>query len=668
MSAAVLPGTAGAASVAPDVVAPAAVADGFASVSALGQDGTTGGAGGEVVTASTTEQFLDYIARPEPLVVQVSGTIPLPTGDSDGMHDVASDKTIVGLGADAALTGGGLNIGLPVDESVTSPPPDAVHNIIIRNLSVSGATDDLINVQMFSHHIWIDHNDFSDGDDGAVDVKRGSDYVTVSWNHFYDHDKTLLVGHDDDNAAQDAGRLRVTYHHNFFDTSDQRNPRVRFAETVHVYNNYYYDNSYGVVSAMDAGVVLEGNYFYSVNNPGRVDFSGDLGRMVERDNILVDCNHEIETRGSVAEPGASYDYALDPAADVPEVVPAGAGAGRIEGGGGMTRDVSLTRRGLLAGTAGTAAALALAGQARSAPRAAPRSAPGAAATADGFAGVNALGLDGTTGGIAGEVVTVSDADTFLDYCDRNEPYVIQVQGTIAITSKQGVRSDKTIVGLGPDAEITGGGLDMYRRQNVIIRNLRFTGGEDDSVSIQQDSHHIWIDHCEFTAGADGLIDIVRGADYITVSWNHFHTHSKTMLIGHSDANGGQDTGKLRVTFHHNFFDGTEQRHPRVRFAEPVHVFNNYYRDNALYGVASTEDAGVLVEGNYFENVPHPIYSGYDESGPGRVVERDNVYVGSGTPETLGTVVEPSTYYAYTLDDPQRLPEIVPAGAGVGRVA
>ncbi len=282
--------------------------------------------------------------------------------------------------------------------------------------------------------------------------------------------------------------------------------------------------------------------------------------------------------------------------------------------------------------------------------------------------MNALGLDGTTGGIAGEVVTVSDADTFLDYCDRNEPYVIQVQGTITISSKQGVRSDKTIVGLGNDAEITGGGLDMYRRQNVIIRNLRFTAADDDSISIQQDSHHIWIDHCEFTAGADGLIDIVRGADYVTVSWNHFHGHSKTMLIGHSDANGGQDTGKLRVSFHHNFFDGTEQRHPRVRFAEPVHVYNNYYRDNALYGVASTEDAGVLVEANYFENVPHPIYSGYDESGPGRVVERDNVYVGSGTPETLGTVAEPGTYYAYTLDDPQRLPEIVPAGAGVGRVA
>ncbi|SMC66398.1 pectate lyase family protein [Kibdelosporangium aridum] len=326
-SAAVLPGP-------PLGPSPAASAlptgpDGFAAVNSLGQNGTTGGAAGATVTATTTTQFLDYIARPEPLVVQVRGTITLPTGTTDGMHNVASDKTIIGLGSDARLVGGGLNIGLPVNDKITAPPPNAVHNVIIRNLSLSAATDDLINVQMFSHHIWIDHNDFSNGDDGAVDIKRGSDFITVSWNRFHDHDKTLLLGHDDDNGVQDIGRLRVTYHHNYFDGSDQRNPRVRFGEPVHVYNNYYRDNSYGVAVAMNAGVVLEGNYFFSVNNPGRVDFSGDLGRMVASDNVLVDCNHEIETRGSVVEPRTYYPYTLHRATEVPTVVPNGAGVGRI---------------------------------------------------------------------------------------------------------------------------------------------------------------------------------------------------------------------------------------------------------------------------------------------------------------------------------------------------
>ncbi|MFI6507798.1 polysaccharide lyase family 1 protein [Streptosporangium sp. NPDC050855] len=302
---------------------------GFATVNALGQNGTTGGAGGPTVTVTTTAQFLDYISRPGPYVIRVSGRITLPTGSNDGMYNVASDKTIIGVGANAALVGGGLNIGLPVSDSVTSPPANAVHNIIIRNIAFSGASDDMINVQMFSHHIWIDHNDFSNGDDGAVDIKRGSDFVTVSWNRFHDHDKTLLLSHDEDAGPQDIGRLHVTYHHNFFDASDQRHPRVRFADVVHVYNNYYRDNSYGIASTYNAGVLVENNYFYSVNNPGRVEFSGDLGRLVERGNILVDCNHPIETRGTVTEPRTYYSYAPDPASAVPTIVPAGAGVGKI---------------------------------------------------------------------------------------------------------------------------------------------------------------------------------------------------------------------------------------------------------------------------------------------------------------------------------------------------
>jgi pectate lyase len=309
--------------------AAAATADGFASVAGYGQGTTTGGAGGPTVTVSTPAAFLAAIARTGPVTVQVAGTITLPTGTSDGMHNVTSDKTIVGAGSTGALAGGGLTIGLPVDDDVTTPPANAVHNVIIRNLRLSGATDDLINVQMFSHHIWIDHNDLSDGDDGAVDIKRGSDLVTVSWNRFHDHDKTLLLGHDDDNGAQDAGRLRTTYHHNYFDGSDQRNPRVRFAPVVHVYNNYYRDNSYGVAATNDAGLFVEGNYFFSVNNPGRVDFSGPLGRMVQRDNILVDCNHAIEVRGVVTDPRSFYAYTADSAASVPSIVPAGAGTGKV---------------------------------------------------------------------------------------------------------------------------------------------------------------------------------------------------------------------------------------------------------------------------------------------------------------------------------------------------
>jgi pectate lyase len=288
----------------------------------------------------------------------------------------------------------------------------------------------------------------------------------------------------------------------------------------------------------------------------------------------------------------------------------------------------------------------------------------------GLAGVNALGQNGTTGGAAGPTVTVTNATDLAFYAGRNTPYVILVSGRITFDDMITVVANKTIQGAGAGAEISGGGLQMGSTtrpgNNVIIRNLRFTGASDDSISVTNQAHHVWIDHNEFASGFDGLLDIKRASDFVTVSWNWFHSHSKTLLLGHSDTYT-QDIGHLRVTYHHNFFDGTEQRHPRVRFGDPVHVFNNYYRGNGLYGVASTMNAGVLVEGNYFDGVAHPSYVGYEKSGPGRLVERNNVYVGSGAPQTAGSVVEPRTYYAYQLDDPATVPAIVRAGAGVGRI-
>jgi pectate lyase len=298
--------------------------------------------------------------------------------------------------------------------------------------------------------------------------------------------------------------------------------------------------------------------------------------------------------------------------------------------------------------------------------------PTAAAAADtapiGFASLNALGQNGTTGGAGGRTVTVSTTDQLLEAIDSLEKLVIQVQGRIQIESKKGVRPHKTVIGL-PGAEITGGGLDFYRSYNVIVRNILFTNAEDDAINVGQNSHHIWIDHNTFRGAVDGSVDIVRGADYVTVSWNHFDHSDKSMLISHSDGAAGTDVGHLKVTIHHNFFDHSRQRHPRVRFGEPVHVYNNYFLANELYAVASTENAGVLVEGNYFEDVPFTVYSasGYADSGPGRAVARNNVFVRSGTPEVAGSVVEPRTYYAYTVDSPAGIPAAVRAGAGVGRI-
>ncbi|MDG4764704.1 pectate lyase [Solwaraspora sp. WMMD406] len=291
---------------------------------------------------------------------------------------------------------------------------------------------------------------------------------------------------------------------------------------------------------------------------------------------------------------------------------------------------------------------------------------------DGYAAVPAMGLPGTTGGVGGPTVTVTTAVELAQYAGANTPYVIEVSGRIQVSGMVTVVADKTIVGLGDTAEIVGGGLQLGTTtrpgNNVIVRNITFRDADDDSISVHNGSHHVWIDHNEFYPGYDGSVDVKRRSSYVTVSWNRFHGTDKSMLLGHSDS-FTDDIGYLKVTYHHNYFDGSHQRHPRVRFGEPVHVYNNYYRGIGLYGVVSTENAGVLVEGNYFADVAYPCHSasGYADSGPGRLVQRHNVFVRSGVCETNGTVAEPGSYYSYTLDDAAQVPQIVSAGAGVGRI-
>jgi pectate lyase len=171
-----------------------------------------------------------------------------------------------------------------------------------------------------------------------------------------------------------------------------------------------------------------------------------------------------------------------------------------------------------------------------------------------------------------------------------------------------VGPNTTIVGL-PGARLVGVDLVLDQVDNVIIRNLSLVDAHDcfpqwdptdgaqgnwnsqyDNISING-ATHVWIDHCAFTDGDrpdakqpmyfgrpyqvhDGQIDIAKAADLITVSWDRFSDHDKTMLIGSSDT-ATADGGKLNVTLHHNLFDGVGQRAPRVRFGK-VDVYNNLY--------------------------------------------------------------------------------------------
>jgi pectate lyase len=310
----------------------------------------------------------------------------------------------------------------------------------------------------------------------------------------------------------------------------------------------------------------------------------------------------------------------------------------------------------------------------------------------GFASVEALGQNGTSGGQGGDTTIVETGEDLFQILDdrrdprfeRNlQPLVLLVEGSLTWTDEAMMdlkeNYDLSIIGNGGNARIIGFGLNIFRSYNIIIRNLEFRDAPDDCINVTDSlSHHIWIDHCTFSDSPDvdpngdrhdGLLDIKHGASYITVSWNHFYNHQKTALLGHSDGNAEEDVDHLKVTYHHNWWDNTGSRHPRVRFGE-VHVYNNYY-DNTQqkmgYGIASTMEADVVAEANYFKMVPYPTHVGYGDSEEGDLLEFNNIYENSGTPEVRGTAFNPTAYYTYLVDDPMSLPALLMAYCGSGKL-
>ena len=195
------------------------------------------------------------------------------------------------------------------------------------------------------------------GTDGALDIKKGSDYITISWNTFNDYEvvsdnnddndfRAMLIGSSNDNV-DDKDDLHVTLHHNRFVNCDQRLPRVRFSELVHVYNNYYENvKSYAVGSAMGAYVLVEKNYFLNVEDPidtcvgvGAGDPPGEPGFAADRDNEYEsspssNCHANVGAGALIdgnvpAEPSSFYRYIADDKLDVPDITRLGAGTGKL---------------------------------------------------------------------------------------------------------------------------------------------------------------------------------------------------------------------------------------------------------------------------------------------------------------------------------------------------
>ncbi|MEK8228280.1 carbohydrate-binding protein [Oerskovia sp. M15] len=268
-------------------------------------------------------------------------------------------------------------------------------NVILRNLTVSDAHDcfptwdpedssvgnwnsayDNVSVWT-SENVWIDHSTFDDGDnppsslpkvfgrpfeihDGLVDITHGSDLVTVSYNEFFDHDKTSIIG-SSDSRTQDAGKHRVTYHHNRWTDVGQRAPRVRFGD-VHVYNELYEQTCEGLFqyywgAGIDSSIYAENNAFELADgvDPARIVVKWKGERLFETGTTVDGSAVDLMAlyNASVDEAGRLDDSArwtptlhgrVDPTWAVPVIVRASAGAGRIGPVDAATYDPTATYR------------------------------------------------------------------------------------------------------------------------------------------------------------------------------------------------------------------------------------------------------------------------------------------------------------------------------------
>ncbi|MBQ7132615.1 MAG: hypothetical protein IJO29_08575 [Oscillospiraceae bacterium] len=256
------------------------------------------------------------------LIVRFIGSVEVPSGalandgnQNDGSHmlylNELDNVTLEGIGYDAHLVRWGFEIKRGL-------------NIEVRNLYFYQYPDDAIgmngNSSTKSQHIWIHNNDFGIGlneyagngtvdsdkaeGDGSTDIKY-SEYVTISYNYYDSCHKTSLVG-GGTSHIQDW----ITYHHNWFNNTESRNPRARNAH-IHMFNNYFSGiSSYGVGASYNSKIFTEANYFYNCKSPLDAEAIGSdaySGTIKSYNDVLDNCS------------GTSYYTAVTSRTDKPTI-------------------------------------------------------------------------------------------------------------------------------------------------------------------------------------------------------------------------------------------------------------------------------------------------------------------------------------------------------------
>lgn len=283
---------------------------------------------------------------------------------------------------------------------------------------------------------------------------------------------------------------------------------------------------------------------------------------------------------------------------------------------------------------------------------------------------------------------------------------------------KGAMMNMTFEGVGDDATVYGFGFLLREAESVEFRNFAIMRCLDDAMSLDTDNSHVWIHNMDLFYGkkggaadqakGDGTVDIKGDSKYVTVAYNRFWDNGKASMCGMKS-----ETGPNYITYHHNWFDHSDSRMARVRTMS-VHMYNNYYQHNDVYGIGATSGSSIFMESNYFDAVKRPIMSslqGTDAMGDGTfsgekgglIKAYGNVFANKPAnfsyipyaenntsfdayevsepseqvPASVKTLVGGTSYdnfdtnsslmYAYTADKAEDVPSIVEGFYGAGRL-
>lgn len=292
----------------------------------------------------------------------------------------------------------------------------------------------------------------------------------------------------------------------------------------------------------------------------------------------------------------------------------------------------------------------------------------------------------------GKLETITGLQSIIDAYQKGEdttPIVFRIIGKVSLSDLDKISSsaeglqikgkgahsvmNMTFEGVGDDATVYGFGFLLRNTKSVEFRNFAIMRCLDDAMSLDTDNSHVWIHNMDLFYGkkggaadqakGDGTVDIKGDSQYITVAYNRFWDNGKASMCGMTS-----ESGPNYITYHHNWFDHSDSRMARIRTMS-VHMYNNYYQHNDVYGIGATMGSSVFMESNYFDAVKRPIMSslqGTDAMGDGTfsgekgglIKAYGNVFANKPANFSYISYAENNTSFdAYEVSDPS---EQVPA--------